>query len=355
MATVTGGYSPGEEEESFSRRGRGAGKFQPPGSTPTPESFAGNYLTGIQGFLSGLPGIGGMFGQRGPNITGNYDPALAQAITTGQAPGSRLTGNVQAQAGNVTMGGGGRNSGAGRVTAGQGGAAPGGAPGGGFNLRGLQNLPLGRAAFIGGMIPGIMEAGSELQAGRPTGALAALGAGTVTSAAGAALLKAPNPLAKVAGGALLLGGSMIPGASAQIAESTRQSLTGKPTKGKEAEFSTQLAMQGQILNQNLDGLERSAAINLQATKDLTTFYNQAQVQQYKALAPELEKTKMNDFARYQTAMALQGQIQGQLGTLATAGALAQGAQQGNYVLAQTALTNNPYTQAIMPAPQIRFG
>lgn len=214
---------------------------------------------------------------------------------------------------------------------------------------------LGRTAFIGGMIPGIMEAGSELQAGRPTGALAALGAGALTSAAGAALLKAPFLPAKLAGGALLLGSSLIPGASAQIAESTRQSLTGKPTKGKEEEFSTQLAMRGQIMNQNLDGLERSVATNLQATKDLTTFYNQAQVQQFKAMAPELEKAKMNDFARYQTAMALQGQIQGQLGTLATAGALAQGAQQGNYLLTQTALTNNPYAGATIQAPQIRFG
>lgn len=355
MATVTGGYSPGEEEGVFSRRGPGAGKFRPPGAAPTPEGFAGNYLAGIQGLLSGLPGLGGMFGQRGPGITGNYDPELAQAVATGQGPTSRVTGDVQAQAANVTAGGGGRGTGTGRVTSGRGGAAPTPASVAGLNLRGLQNFPLGRTAFLGGLIPGVMEAGSELQAGRPTGALAALGAGAVTSAAGAALLKAPNLLAKVAGGALLLGGSMIPAAGAQIAESTRQSLTGKPTKGKEEEFSTQMAMRGQILNQNLDGLNRSTAIQLQATKDLTTFYNQAQVQQFKAMAPELEKAKMNDFARYQTAMALQGQIQGQLGTLATAGALAQGSQQGNYVLAQTALTNNPYTQAIMPAPQIRFG
>jgi hypothetical protein len=73
------------------------------------------------------------------------------------------------------------------------------------------------------------------------------------------------------------------------------------------------------------------------------------------MAPEIEKAKMNDFARYQTAMALQGQIQGQLGTLATAGALAQGAQAGNYGLTATALTNNPYAGATLQAPQIRFG
>jgi hypothetical protein len=206
---------------------------------------------------------------------------------------------------------------------------------------------------IAGALPAVGTSLEELQAGRPLGAVAAL-APAGLSAAGAALI-GKGPIGTVAGLGLMGLGAILPGAAASGAESTRQSLTGKPTKGKEEEFSTQLAMRGQIMNQNLDGLERSVATNLQATKDLTTYYNQAQVQQFKAMAPELEKAKMNDFARYQTAMALQGQIQGQLGTLATAGALAQGAQQGNYLLTQTALTNNPYAGATIQAPQIRFG
>lgn len=215
---------------------------------------------------------------------------------------------------------------------------------------------LGRAAFIGGMVPSVLAGVSELRADRPFGAAAAVGAGAITSAAGAALLKAPHPLAKLAGGALLAGNLLgVPGAVASVAESGLQSVTGKPTSGKEDKFSTQMAMRGQITQQNLDALQREQAINLQTTKDLTQFMNEAQLQQFKAMAPELEKAKMNDFARYQTAMALQGQIQGKLGVLATAGALAQGGQQGNYMLANTVLQNNPYTQAVMQAPQIRFG
>jgi hypothetical protein len=210
------------------------------------------------------------------------------------------------------------------------------------------------AVGIATAVPGVTTALSEIEAGRPTGALGAL-APTALSAVGTGLAMAPNPIAKVAGYGLMGLGAILPGAAASGAESIRQSATGKPTKGKEAEFSTQLAMRGQIMNQNLDGLDRSLATNLQTTKDLTTFYNQAQVDQMRAMAPEIEKAKMNDFARYQTAMALQGQIQGQLGTLATAGALAQGAQAGNYALTQTALQNNPYAGAIMQAPQIRFG
>lgn len=204
------------------------------------------------------------------------------------------------------------------------------------------------------VIPGVTTALSEINEGRPTGALGAL-APSALSAVGTGLAMIKNPVAQVAGYGLMGLGALLPGAAASGAESIRQKATGEPTKGKEDEPSTQLALRGQVLNQNLDALNRSTAVQLQATKDLTNYYNQAQVQQYKAMAPELEKTKMNDFARYQTAMALQGQIQGQLGTLATAGALAQGAQQGNYGLVATALTNNPYAGATLQAPQIRFG
>jgi hypothetical protein len=206
---------------------------------------------------------------------------------------------------------------------------------------------------LAGMIPAAGTSLEELQAGRPLGAVAAL-APAGLSAAGAALI-GKGPLGTAAGLGLMGLGAILPGAAASGAESTRQSLTGKPTKGKEEEFSTQLAMRGQIMNQNLDMLNRDYATQLNNLKDLTQFMNAAQVQQYKAMAPEIEKTKMNDFARYQTAMALQGQIQGRLGTLATAGALAQGAQQGSYGITDTILRTNPYAQATLQAPQIRFG
>lgn len=206
---------------------------------------------------------------------------------------------------------------------------------------------------IAGMLPAAGTALSELQEGRALGAVTAL-APAGLSAAGAALI-GKGPYATAAGLGLMGLGAILPGAAASGAESVRQKITKEPTKGKEQEFSTQLAMQGQITQQNLDALQREQAINLQTTRDLTQFMNEAQVQQFKAMAPELEKAKTNDFARYQTAMALQGQIQGKLGVLATAGALTRGAQQGNYNLVGTALTTNPYAGATLQAPQISFG
>jgi hypothetical protein len=163
-----------------------------------------------------------------------------------------------------------------------------------------------------------------------------------------------NPVAQVAGYGLMGLGALLPGAAAKGVESAKQKITGEPTTGSDS-FSTQLAMRGKITEQDLSMLNRELGVRTSNIKDLTQFYNQAQVDQFKAMAPELEKAKRNDFIRYQSAMALQGNIQGQLGVLATAGNLAQGQQAGMYNLAGAQLQNNPYTQAVLQAPQIRFG
>ena len=203
------------------------------------------------------------------------------------------------------------------------------------------------------VIPGVTTAISELNADRPAGALGALAPGAL-SAVGTGLTLIKHPLAQVAGYGLMGLGALLPGAAAKGVESAKQKATGEPTTGSDS-FSTQLAMRGKITEQDLSMLNRELGVRTRNIKDLTQFYNQAQVNQYKAMAPELEKAKRNDFIRYQSAMALQGNIQGQLGVLATAGALAQGAQAGSYGLTQTALTTNPYANATLQAPQIRFG
>jgi len=206
---------------------------------------------------------------------------------------------------------------------------------------------LGKYAFpvgaIAASVPAIMTAKEEVEAGRPTGALGALAPAALSTAGAAMLGKGGLPGTAIGLGLMGLG-AILPGASAQGAEAVRQSVTGKPTKGKEAEFSTQLAMRGQLMDQDLGMLDRSLGIQTSQIKDLTQFYNQAQVEQFKAMAPEIEKAKMNDFARYQSAMALQGRIRGQLNVLQTAGNLAQGQQAGMYNLTATALQNNPYAQ-----------
>jgi hypothetical protein len=112
------------------------------------------------------------------------------------------------------------------------------------DMSGLQNIPMGRAGFAGGMIAPAFTAVEEAQAGRPIGAIGALVGGGAGSLVGAGIGKlALGGLAATPGLAGLVGkglqvaiptiGGIIGGnTGAQLAESGKRSLTGDPTTGK---------------------------------------------------------------------------------------------------------------------------
>jgi hypothetical protein len=128
---------------------------------------------------------------------------------------------------------------------------------------GLQNIPMGRAGLGLGMIAPAFTAVEEAQAGRPTGALGALGGGLLGSAAGVGLgkavlggvAKAPGIvglLGKLGQAALPVAGGMIGGnTGAQLAESGKRSMTGDPIAGKD-DLKNALAEQRLMSEQGLD-------------------------------------------------------------------------------------------------------
>jgi hypothetical protein len=163
----------------------------------------------------------------------------------------------------------------------------------------------------------------------------------------------------VAGTAVGLGlmglGAILPGAAAQGAESTRQSVTGKPTKGKEGEFSTQMAMAQQMGELGATQYRTQMGTYTSALKDLSSHYSDQAYLDLQRNVPIIEKMKNNEVVRQQALMNTQGQLQGMLGVLATGGALAQGAQAETGATLRTALTAAPYAGSVLQAPQIRFG
>ena len=206
---------------------------------------------------------------------------------------------------------------------------------------------------LAGALPAAGVAMEELQAGRSLGAVAAL-APAGLSAVGAGLI-GKGPIGTVAGLGLMGLGAILPGASASAAESTRQKLTGEPTKGKEGEFSTQMAMNKQLAELGTTQYRDNMGVYTSTIRDLSRdASNQAYLDLQRNI-PLINQMKNADLVRQQALLNTQGQIQGQLGVLATAGALAQGAQAGNFALTQTALTSNPYAGSTVQAPQIRFG
>lgn len=222
----------------------------------------------------------------------------------------------------------------------------------------LANYPqaagYGRAGLaIAGALPAAATAFSEIEAGRPVGALGAL-APAGLSAAGAALL-GKGPIGTAVGVGLMGLGAILPGAAASGAESVRQKVTGDPTKGKEGEFSTQMAINKQLAELGATQYRNNMGVYTSAMRDLSRdASNQAYLDLQRNL-PLLNQAKNADLTRQQALLNTQSQAYMQQGVVATAGALAQGQQAGSFNLAQSYLQNNPYANSVMQAPQIRFG
>ena len=206
---------------------------------------------------------------------------------------------------------------------------------------------------LAGALPAVGTSLEELQAGRPLGAVAAL-APAGLSAAGAALV-GKGPLGTVAGLGLMGLGAILPGAAASGAESVRQKVTGEPTKGKEGEFSTQMAINKQLAELGTTQYRDNMGVYTSAMRDLSSnASNQAYLDLQRNI-PLLNQMKNADLTRQQALLNTQSQNYMQQGVVATAGALAQGQQAGTFNLAQSYLQNNPYANSVMQAPQIRFG
>jgi len=206
---------------------------------------------------------------------------------------------------------------------------------------------------LAGALPAAGVAMEELGAGRPTGALAAL-APAGLSAAGAALL-GKGPIGTAVGVGLMGLGAILPGAAASTAESVRQKVTGDPTKGKEGEFSTQMAINKQLAELGTTQYRDNMGVYTSAMRDLSSnASNQAYLDLQRNI-PLLNQMKNADLTRQQALLNTQSQAYMQQGVVATAGALAQGQQAGTFNLAQSYLQSNPYANSVMQAPQIRFG
>jgi len=218
------------------------------------------------------------------------------------------------------------------------------------------------AVAAAGAIPAVGESLSEISAGRPLGAVAAL-APAGLSAIGAGMLgrtgQAMIGKGGVGGTAIGLGlmglGAILPGAAASGAESVRQEATGKPTKGKEGEFSTQMAINKQLAELGTTQYRDNMGVYTSMMRDLSRDISNQEYLDLQRNIPLLNQIKNADLVRQQALMNTQNQAYLQQGVVATAGALATGAQAERGALMRTALTANPYASATLQAPSISYG
>lgn len=231
----------------------------------------------------------------------------------------------------------------------------------------LGELPMGRLGFGAGMLAPIGTAVQEAQAERPMGAAGALLGGGAGAAIGTGIGKValgglasrsgiPGLIGKVGQAALpILGGLIGAPTGASAAEAARQKLTGEPTKGKEGDFQTQMAINKQLAELGTTQYRDNMGVYTSMIRDLSRDMSNQNYLDLQRNIPLINKLKNADLVRQQALLNTQGQLQGMLGVLSTGGALAQGAQAETGATLRTALTSSPYAGSVLQAPNISFG
>ena len=219
---------------------------------------------------------------------------------------------------------------------------------------GFTSIPTGRLGLAGGIIPGVTTALTELGEGRPVGAAGAIfGAGTGGLLGAGAARFIPSTgrfglLGKAAQVALpFLGAQFGAQQGAAAAEYGRQSVTKIPTKGKEAEIASQLALAEKQAELGMTQFRNNLGVETGAMKDLSQFYSNLEYQNTLRNLPIVNQMKNAEAVRMQSLIASQGNQLARLNILNTAGNLAQGAQSQGGETLRTMLTSNPYANAVL--------
>lgn len=95
--------------------------------------------------------------------------------------------------------------------------------------------------------------------------------------------------------------------------------------------------------------------NKAAIQDMMVFAGEQQFTNMQREMPLIQKALDNQMVRQQALMNTQTSNYAMLGTVATAGKLATGAQAQTGETMRTMLRNNPYSGSVMQAPNISFG
>lgn len=213
-----------------------------------------------------------------------------------------------------------------------------------------RNMLFNRSAMLGGLtaIPSVVE---QYQSGNTLGAAAtAATAGLTTLGAGAAGRRIGGGRGALVTGALsAVGGLLAPAAG---------DLVGKATgKGESRGAARTRVLKDAAAQAKVTEMLTSAGLQpfLAAQKDLMGYAADIDIQNLKRQAPIIKEQLDNALVRQQALNASNAQNYMAMGTVATAGRLATGAQQQAGANFRTAITANPYADSVLQAPNISFG
>ena len=293
-------------------------------------------------------------------ITGTQTGALEQAIQNGDprlmgAAGGRSAANVGAGGGNTGDGGGGG-----------GGTPPAdGTPnpnqrggllastsdllGGALKEGNTATRNLGRLGYLA---PAVAAFQDYTEGGNPYavggGAAAGLGVTALTRAAGRSVRGGKGAVLQMVAPLLGLGTQQLTTAAIQ---KDRQRKTGE---GDPSAFSTQLGRLEQLRKIGNEGQIQMMNAERAGVKDIYGYMVDKDRENLQAMAPLIEQQRNNDVVRQQQIMNAMGQNFAMLGSMATTGKLALGAQTQAGANLRAMMTAAPYANSVLQAPNITF-
>lgn len=215
-----------------------------------------------------------------------------------------------------------------------------------------RNLLFNRSAMLGGAtitaLPSVID---QYQSGNTLGAAATAGtAATGALAAGAIASRIGGGKgALVAGGLSALGGLLAPAAGDLVGKATGKGDTQGATRTRAEKDAQTAANVNQVLAQSyLDTI-------ISGNKDLMGYAADLDIQNLKRQAPIIKRQLDEALVRQQALNASNAQNYAMLGTVATAGKLATGAQEQAGANFRASISNNPFAGSVLQAPNISFG
>jgi hypothetical protein len=295
-------------------------------------------------------------------ITGTQAGALEQAIQNGDprlmgAAGGRSVANVGAGGGNTGGGGGGT---------GGGGTPPaddtpnpnqrGGLLASASDLLGgalKEGDPIKRnIGRLGYLAPAVAAFQDYTEGGNPYavggGAAAGLGVTALTRAAGRSVGGGKGAVLQMVAPLLGLGTQQLTTAAIQ---KDRQRKTGE---GDPSAFSTQLGRLEQLRKIGNEGQIQMMNAERAGVKDIYGYMVDKDRENLQAMAPLIEQQRNNQAVREQQIMNAMGQNFAMLGSMATTGKLALGAQTQAGANLRAFMTAAPYSGSVLQAPNITF-
>ena len=213
-----------------------------------------------------------------------------------------------------------------------------------------RNLLFNRSAMLGGLtaVPSVID---QYQSGNTLGAAATAataGLGSVLAGSVGSRIGGGRG-ALVTGGLSVLGGLLAPAVGDQVGKVTGKGDTQGAARTRAEKDAQSAANVNQVLAQSyLDTI-------ISGNKDLMGYAADLDIQNLKRQAPIIKRQLDEALVRQQALNASNAQNYAMLGTVATAGKLATGAQEQAGANFRASISNNPFAGSVLQAPNISFG